>query len=282
MTKPSHLNHEANSAPPAAVLRPRRRVSLILLVPLAALLFALWLGYEAWQLRGSDITVELPDGHGLTLGADVRYRGVTIGNVRNIKVTNDGIVVTASITSDADRIALSGSRFWIVRPQVGFTGLAGLDTLVGPRYLAVLPPDPSVTSSSPQFQFVGLAEPPVVETIDPGDLEVLVQGPQQGSLRRGGPVMYRHVRVGTILSVGLAGDSSAVEARLHIEKPFVPLIHANTRLLGHRRREDRRGSHRLSPCRSIRSPRSSAAGSSWPRRRLRAMARPCTPATVLR
>jgi hypothetical protein len=117
-----------------------------------------------------------------------------------------------------------------VRPQVGFTGVAGLETLVGPRYLAVLPANPNLGGASAlQFQFIGLADPPVVENIDPGDLEILVQGPRQGSLRRGGPVMYRQVRVGTILSVGLASDSSTVEARLHIEKAYAPLIRQSTR-----------------------------------------------------
>ena len=40
---------------------------------------------------------------------------------------------------------------------------------------------------------------------------------------------YRQVRIGVVMSVGLASDGGAVEARVHIQKAYAPLIREGTR-----------------------------------------------------
>src|SRR5262249_47313837 len=110
------------------------------------------------------------------------------------------------------------------------TRIEGLETLVGPRFLAALPPGEADGAGSPrQYHFVGLNEPPIVESIQPGDLEIVLQSAQRGSLHPGAPVSYRQTRIGTVQSVGLSSDGGAVESRVHIQQPFVPLIRPNTR-----------------------------------------------------
>jgi hypothetical protein len=113
-----------------------------------------------------------------------------------------------------------------VRPELGLTRIEGLDTIIGPRFLAVLPGDD--LNTRPQWQFVGLVAPPLVENPLPGDLEIVLETPQRGSLVPGAPVYYRQTRVGTILSVGLAGDGGSVEARAHIQRAYVPLVRQQT------------------------------------------------------
>ena len=50
---------------PRAVLKAKRRVSAAWLVPLGALILAVWLGYRTWIERGLPITVQLEEGYGL-------------------------------------------------------------------------------------------------------------------------------------------------------------------------------------------------------------------------
>ena len=95
---------------------------------------------------------------------------------------------------------------------------------MGPRYLAVAP-----GLGAPQRHFIGLSEPPVVEAVEVGDLEIIVQATQRGGLRRGAPVTYRQVPVGRVMSVGLASDGGAVEARIYIQKAYAPLVRERTR-----------------------------------------------------
>ncbi|HEY3245707.1 MAG TPA: MlaD family protein [Phycisphaerae bacterium] len=211
---------------PEAVVRPMRRPSAYWLIPIAAALLAGWLGYQAWLRRGTVIMVQLEQGYGLQPGADVRYRGIVVGQIRKIELSKDldGIVVTAALHSRAGELARGGARFWVVRPQLGPGGVAGLETLVGPRYLAVLPGD-----GPTQREFIGLGEPPIIDAIDARDLEIVLQAQRRGSLRPGAPILYRQIPVGTILSVGLTGDSGAVEARACIQRPYAQLVRPETR-----------------------------------------------------
>ncbi|NOX59634.1 MAG: MCE family protein [Planctomycetes bacterium] len=211
---------------PEAVLRPDRRLSWVWLVPLLAALLIGWIGYRAWLLRGTMITIQLDEGHDLRAGDDVRYRGIAVGSIRSIVLSKDleGIEIVAALHSNAAGLARAGTRFWVVRPQLNVTGIAGLETLVGPRYLAVVPGD-----GPPRDRFVGLSDPPFIASIKSGDLEIALMTSRRGSLRAGAPVLYRQVRVGTILSVGLTSDGSGVEARVRIQKAFVRLIRPETR-----------------------------------------------------
>jgi paraquat-inducible protein B len=210
---------------PTAALQPERKLGWIWLVPLAALILTGWLGYQTWTQRGMRITVQFAEGHGLHANDEVRYRGIVVGRVRAVELAGDldGVTVLADLDPAARRLARAGTRLWIVRPQVGFTGVAGLDTLVGPRYLAILP-----GSGPPQRSFVGLPAPPVVAAIAPGDLEIVLQSQRRGSMRPGTPVLYRQVPLGTILSVGLNHDAGAVEARVHIPERYTALIREKT------------------------------------------------------
>ena len=120
---------------------------------------------------------------------------------------------------------------WCARKSAS-RAVEGLDTIIGPRFLAVLPGDDiggGIGRGRPQRQFVGLASPPLVSERLPGDLEIILEAPKRGSIVAGAPVFYRQTRVGTILSVGLAGDGGSVESRAHIQQPYVPLIRERTR-----------------------------------------------------
>ncbi|MHC4219491.1 MAG: MlaD family protein [Planctomycetota bacterium] len=217
---------QAPDAVPTATIKPRRRMSAAWIVTVVAVLAAAWLAVGAWRGRGIPVKILLDQGYGLKVGDEVRYRGIPVGEVRAIELdeAGGGILVTAALGPPAERLARGGSRFWVVRPQLGFSRITGLDTLVGPRYLAVLPGE-----GRRRRHFVGLTMPPVVERQEPGDLEIILTASEMGGLRRGAPVTFRQLTVGTVLSVGLTSDGGAVEARLHVDKAYAQLIRQGTR-----------------------------------------------------
>jgi len=224
---------EPNPSPPPALpvarLKRGRTVSLLWFLPLLAVLLSAWLGYRAWTLRGIVVSVSFERGHGLKAGDEVRYRGISIGEVRAVRLaeSGDGISVRIGLDPEARRFARKGSLFWIVRPQVSLAGVRGVETLLGTRYLAALPG--SDGGSELQRAFSGLEQPRVVDSIDPGDLEIILEGSERGNLDVGTAITYREVQIGTVLSVGLSADSRTVEARAHIERAYVPLVRERTR-----------------------------------------------------
>jgi len=211
---------------PTAVVEPRRRWSLAWILPVVAIALAAVLVQRSLSLRGVTVTVVFTEGSGIRTGDSVRYRGTEVGRVQAVDLTDelDAVRVRLHLTEQGDRIARRGARFWVVRPEIGLEGIAGLETLMGPHYVAVLP-----GRGRPQRRFIGLDSSPVVERRDPGDLEVIVRAPRQGSLLPGSPVLYRGIQVGVVESVGLTSDGSAVEARLHVEEPYATLVREESR-----------------------------------------------------
>lgn len=211
----------AATAPPRAEIVHERRWSWAWLAPIAAAVFVAVMAYRSWQPAGPTIVIHFAEGHGLKPGDVVRHRGVVAGEVRDVRIAADlsRIDVAVNLRHEAAPIARHGSRFWIVRPRIDFASIEGLDTLVGPHYIAVLPGE-----GPAQTEFIGHEEAPLTERIEPGGVEVVLQAAERGGLRPGAAVYYRQFRVGTVLSVGLAADGSAVEARAYVRPPFRELI----------------------------------------------------------
>ena len=221
--KPEHIDSEL----PVALSIPERRWSLLIwLLPIIAAAFAAWLVFQTLAQRGIPIEIQFQQGHGLKPGDTLRYRGIAVGTVSDVMLTGqlDGIRVIVQLSQKAEALARTGSRFWIVRPQLNLSGASGLDTVIGANYLSVLP-----GSGVPQKHFVGLDETPPAGAMIAGGLEIVLTTPGKGGLRAGAPVSYRQIVIGAIVDVDLATDASAVEAKVYIEPDYLSLIRENTK-----------------------------------------------------
>jgi paraquat-inducible protein B len=116
-------------------------MSKMWLVSLACLLLAVGLTWYASGSPGTKLSLHFSEGHGLKPGDAIRHRGIEIGHVEAVSLepTLRGIEVKAVLHDNAKAIACEGSRFWIVRPQLGLTGVSGLETAVGSKYIGVIP-----------------------------------------------------------------------------------------------------------------------------------------------
>ncbi len=204
----------------------RRGAWAVWFIPLGALALALWLVGRAWFASGIEIQIVFERGHGIAPGHSIRHRGIVVGEVHEVRLneSGDGVEVRARLRRDAAALARAGSRFWLVRPEIGLSRIAGLETIVGARYMAVKP-----GRGAMQRRFVGLESPPIVEDRTAGDLELTIELDRRGSVSAGSPVTYRQVQVGVVERVSLASDAGSVEATVLIEAQFAPLICEGTR-----------------------------------------------------
>ncbi|MDF1799566.1 MAG: MlaD family protein [Planctomycetota bacterium] len=217
---------ESSEPLPTAELRTAERRSWAWLVPVVALALAIGFLAKAWDERGVPITIHFEEGHGIKAGDSLRYRGITVGEVTEVNLARGlgGVDVHLSLDESGLDLARSGSSFWIVRPRIEPGGVSGLDTLVGARYLSVLP---GPEGSGSATHFVGLREEPM--RTPPGSLELLLETTAAGGVGRGAPVTYRRLTVGRVLSIGLSGDSRLVEVRVAIDAEYAGLVLDNTR-----------------------------------------------------
>lgn len=224
---PSEATLLAASLPRAPAAPPPRWGRWLWLLPGIALLGAAWLIGNSLSQRGRLITIAFRDGHGLVAGDKLRFRGIECGVVEQARLAEDfaGVEFDVRLTPAADGLAREGARFWIVRPQFDLSGAAGLDTVVGPRYLTLLP---AAEPSPPATRFIGMEQPPLPDLEEAGGIEVVLQSSQGTGLRHGLGVYYRDVRIGGVLSSALAGDGSAIETRVYIRPQYRHLIRAQS------------------------------------------------------
>jgi paraquat-inducible protein B len=137
-----------------------------------------------------------------------------------------GVLVEAELATHAQALAVEGTQFWVVKAEVSLQRVSGLETLLGPRYIAVRP---GPVDSARRDRFEGLPDPPSTEPPTDGSVRVMLRATRLGSLAPGGPVVFREVRVGTIRAVELASDATGVLIAADIEPRYAPLVRDNSR-----------------------------------------------------
>ncbi|USO00171.1 MAG: MCE family protein [Phycisphaeraceae bacterium] len=214
--------------PPLARVTPRR-FSLVWLVPILALagLGAL-LFHQLGRERGPVIEITFTRAEGLEPGADIVHRGITVGVVRDVRLTDDlaGVRVTAELHPHATKLASEGAQFWVVRPEVSLSRIAGIETILGPRYIAVRP----APEGAPRARtFAGLDTPPTDAPPVENALVLTLTAPRVGSLAPGSPVLFRDVPVGSIRDIALAEDATHVTLTAAIDPEYATLVRENSR-----------------------------------------------------
>ena len=211
----------------AGIIRPRRRISVIWIVPVLAALIGLSMLIHAWLSVGPEISIMFQTAEGLEVDkTPVKYKDVTVGVVSAISLSEDGSYVVATVTLDkrAENLARADTRFWVVRPRIGLQGVSGIDTLLSGAYIGV----DKGTSHRPGNSFVGLETPPTVINGTAGKSFVL-HADDLGSLDIGSPVYYRRIRVGRVASYQLDANGRDVTLEIFIDAPYDRFVTAQTR-----------------------------------------------------
>ena len=213
------------SAPSPRVSRARA-FPLIWVVPIVAIAIGGWMGFRELRDRGKAITIDFADGSGVEAGRTVlEYKGVSAGTVEAVELRPGlaGVSIRLRLTRSAESLARAGAHFWIVHPEISFSGVKGLDTLVTGVRINVLP-----GGGPPAAHFTGLDKAPVPEVTDEGRAFIL-RTDRLGSLTSGAPVFYREFKVGKVEASRLSRDSTSVLIRVHVDAPYGDLVRTSTR-----------------------------------------------------
>ncbi len=205
---------------PRARVRRRRLVRMVWVVPLIAVAVAAWLVYQRIRDVGPEIVVTFEDGAALRVGqTPLRYRGVQIGEVSGVKLSPDEkhALVRIRLQKDAAQIAREGSRFWIVRPRVGWGTFSGLNTVLSGPEIQVIPGKPDAPAKT---EFAGLDTPPAAVE---GGLHIVLRA-ERPKMRADAPVYYRGVVVGTVQKLDLAPNSLSADVHVIIYPRFAALV----------------------------------------------------------
>lgn len=233
--QPPHANGGAPGGPdlppdlPEPVIAPRGGwlPSLVWLVPLVAALIGITLVVRSVLDRGPTITISFSTAEGLEPGkTKVKYKDVDIGVVKTIRLTRDHrqVIVAVQLTKEAADFAVDDTKFWVVRPRIGTSGVSGLGTLLSGAYIGV----DAGRSNNTLTDFIGLEKPPAVTGEQRGRRYTL-QGGSLGSIDIGSPVYYRRVQVGQVVGFSLDKDGTGVTIEVFVDSPYDQYVGTNSR-----------------------------------------------------
>ncbi|HUQ25348.1 MAG TPA: MlaD family protein [Burkholderiales bacterium] len=207
---------------PKARIRRRRLFRLVWVVPVVAIAVAAWLVYQHLRAIGPEITITFSDGAGLRAGqTPVKYRGVVIGEVSGVELSPDHrqVQVHVRLGRSAESIARDGTIFWIVRPQVGWGNVTGLNTVLsGPEIQAL----PGKTDAESKREFKGLESPPV--GLETAGLKLILRAERPMSLKANSAVYYRGVEVGVVQKIDLSPNAASADVHILIFQRYAPLV----------------------------------------------------------
>jgi len=214
--------------PRATVARRKRtHISVVWVIPVLAAVVALGVAAQRILSEGPTVRIEFAAAQGIEAGkTPLKYKDVNIGQVTALQLSDhySKVLVTARITKSAAGLMVKDTKFWVVSPHIGLTGISGLSTLLSGNYIAV---QPGPQGGSSLRQFTGLEAAPQIT--DQKGRRFKLSAADLGSLEVGSPIYYRFLPVGEVESYGLAADGKSFEISAFINSPYDRQVHPETR-----------------------------------------------------
>ncbi|MGF6916005.1 intermembrane transport protein PqiB [Paraburkholderia sp. 40] len=219
---------DAADFPTAVAVKPsRRRVQIVWIVPLVAILIAGGLLVQSIMRTGPTITISFATGDGIEAGkTKIKFKDVDIGVIKSLALSDDHktVLASAEMTRSAASMLVDDTRFWVVRPRIAGGTVSGISTLISGSHIGT----DIGTSREARRDFVGLESPPVLAIGTPGR-EFVLTSKNIGSLDIGSPIFFRRLQVGQIVSYALDPDGAGMTIHVFINAPYDKYVTNDTR-----------------------------------------------------
>ena len=195
-----------------------RNLSLVWLVPLAAIAVTVFIAWQSLAERGALIEITFENAAGITADdTTIRYRDVIVGTVEEVVFSEDLAEVRVSARIDrnvADSLP-ADAQFWVVRPEVSASGITGLSTVLSGVYIeAGFAPQEGAEAR----KFRGLDQTPLVRPGVKGT-RITIRADDGTQLSAGAPIFYQGIEVGRIETPRLLERGNGVVVDAFIEAP---------------------------------------------------------------
>jgi len=123
-----------------AVPHKKTRLSLVWIVPIAAMLVGAWVAVARILSEGPKITIVFKSAEGLEAGkTKIHYNGVDVGTIMTIRLSDDHrrVITTAQMAPKTESFLAEDTKFWVVRPRISGANVTGLGTLISGAYIGM-------------------------------------------------------------------------------------------------------------------------------------------------
>ncbi|TCO70820.1 MlaD family protein [Rhodovulum euryhalinum] len=219
--------------PPETPVEPARRsllqrLSIVWVIPAAALAIALGVAWNSYAERGPLLELTFQTASGIRAGeTELRFRDVTVGLVESVAFTEglDRVLVGVRLDRDVAEYVDDDAQFWAVRPEVTPQGVRGLETVLSGTFIEGIWDD---TAEGFVARHAAATEPPLNREGRAG-LRLRLRAAGTATFTENAPIVYRGIEVGRIGRAEVSADGATVEAEAIVFAPHDRLISSSTR-----------------------------------------------------
>lgn len=185
--------------------------------------------------QGLIISLKARDLGGLSIGSQIVYKKIPIGEVFNYQLDKDAksVIIQASVDDEYRHIITNESRFWNVSgigASIGFEGvdvrLESLSALIGGSIAVDSPDGGEPVKQNTQFRLYR-----DLKTAGRG-IPVKITLPDQHNIgSTGAPIMYRGIEVGQVTDLQLSQGRKQVVASAAIQPAFSDMLNTGSRFV---------------------------------------------------
>ncbi|WNC70510.1 MlaD family protein [Thalassotalea psychrophila] len=187
--------------------------------------FVLHPNVDTMNQSGKEVNLVFNEVVDIKVNATVRHAGHIVGHVMAVNLNEDltKTKLLLTLSKDHPQLSSSGSKFWLVKPEVSVARVANAKAYFTGNYIGVLP-----AVGEDKTDFVGLITEPVTTT-KPNGVNIVLTSDVKGSINIDNPVYYRQVKVGRVLGVNLNDNSDGVYVYINIEEQHKHLVNNKTK-----------------------------------------------------
>jgi paraquat-inducible protein B len=185
--------------------------------------------------EGLNIMLTAKDLGGVSVGSQIVYRKIPIGEVYNYQLNESGksVTIQAAIKDEYSHIITDQSRFWNVSglgASIGFSGvdvrLESLSALLGGSIAVDSPGEGQPVEMNTKFKLY-----PDLKTAGRG-ISVKIAVPDDNNISAtGAPIMYRGIEIGQITDLSLSKGRENVVASAAIQPAFSDFLNSGSKFI---------------------------------------------------
>ena len=170
-----------------------------------------------------DVFLLAPSSAGLSKGSVLKYKGLVVGHIENIKLLNENLEFTLKVQSKHKDLINKETVFWLEKLEMSLDGVENADALLKGPYIVL---NPGRTEGIQEHYNLMLKTP--LPHLNEDGLRVVLDASRLASVKENTPVYYRQIKIGSVVQHRLKDDSTGVDIEIFIDPCYAHLIRSNS------------------------------------------------------
>lgn len=174
---------------------------------------------ETSAISGAGFTLTADNGDDINAGADILYRGVTVGHVIDKRLSEQGVILHAQLDTEHSALLASDTRFWLSGAEVSLAGVKHAARLVTGKVVNLLP---GVLPGPNKSHYVLESSAP--DLLSAKKRVITLSAQEHLGVTIGAQVRFKQLPIGHVNHLAFSKDFKQVEYQVDILPEFIPLL----------------------------------------------------------